>query len=66
MTDVRTAVVIGGGIAGPVTALALRMAGIETTVHEAYEHSADGVGAALMIAPNGLNALRIVGAEAVR
>jgi FAD-dependent urate hydroxylase len=63
MTDVRTAVVIGGGVAGPITALALRMAGIEATVHEAYEHSADGVGAALMIAPNGLNALRIVGAD---
>ncbi|MET8339460.1 NAD(P)-binding protein, partial [Streptosporangium canum] len=37
MTAVKTALVIGGGIAGPVTALALRKAGIEATVYEAYE-----------------------------
>jgi 2-polyprenyl-6-methoxyphenol hydroxylase-like FAD-dependent oxidoreductase len=54
--------VIGGGIAGPVTALALRRAGIEATVYEAYEGNADGVGGTMAIAPNGLDALDAVGA----
>lgn len=63
MTAVRTALVIGGGIAGPVTAMALRRAGIEATVYEAYAGSADGIGGTLTIAPNGLDALRIVGAD---
>jgi 2-polyprenyl-6-methoxyphenol hydroxylase-like FAD-dependent oxidoreductase len=67
MTGVKTALVIGGGIAGPVTAMALRKAGIEPTVYEAYATPADGVGAMLTVAPNGLDALRIFGAdEAVR
>lgn len=67
MTAARTALVIGGGIAGPVTAMALRRAGIEATVYEAYGNSADGIGGTLSIAPNGFDALRVVGAdEAVR
>ncbi|GAA3083920.1 FAD-dependent oxidoreductase [Streptosporangium carneum] len=67
MTAVRTALVIGGGIAGPVAAMALQRAGIESTVYEAYTTTADGVGGQLTIAPNGLDALRIIGAdEAVR
>ena len=44
MTRVRTAVVIGGGIAGPVAALALHKAGIEATIHEAYPTAAEGLG----------------------
>ncbi|MFC7618160.1 FAD-dependent oxidoreductase [Actinokineospora soli] len=36
--------VIGGGIAGPVTALALRRAGFEPVVFEAYDRSADEAG----------------------
>src|SRR6476620_5568216 len=63
MTAVRTALVIGGGIAGPVTALALRRAGTEARIFEAYENTADGVGGSLMVAPNGLAALGIVGAQ---
>jgi 2-polyprenyl-6-methoxyphenol hydroxylase-like FAD-dependent oxidoreductase len=60
MTHTRTALVIGGGIAGPVAA-------IEATVYEAYDSTADGIGGALSIAPNGLNALGTIGAdEAVR
>ncbi|REE96706.1 FAD-dependent monooxygenase [Thermomonospora umbrina] len=67
MTAARTALVIGGGIAGPVVAMALRRAGIEATVYEAYPSTADGVGVTLTIAPNGLSALEIVGAaDAVR
>ncbi|MFG1898379.1 FAD-dependent monooxygenase [Micromonospora zamorensis] len=66
MTTVRTAIVIGGGIAGPVTALALRRAGITATVHEAYPATASGVGGiggTLALAPNGVAALRTVGAD---
>ncbi|BFU46532.1 FAD-dependent oxidoreductase [Krasilnikovia sp. MM14-A1004] len=64
MTDVRTALIIGGGIAGPVTAIALRRAGIAATVYEAHDSRADGIGGALMLAPNGLAALRVIGAAA--
>jgi 2-polyprenyl-6-methoxyphenol hydroxylase-like FAD-dependent oxidoreductase len=59
---VRSAIVIGGGIAGPVAALALRKAGIDATVYEAYPGTADGIGGALAIAPNGQAALGIVDA----
>jgi 2-polyprenyl-6-methoxyphenol hydroxylase-like FAD-dependent oxidoreductase len=58
---VKTAIVVGGGIAGPATALALRKAGIEAAVYEKYPSSADGRGGMLMVAPNGLNALSIIG-----
>ena len=34
------ALVVGGGIAGPVAALALRKAGIDATVYEAYDTAA--------------------------
>lgn len=63
MADIGTALVIGGGVAGPVTALALRMAGIDATVYEAYDGPAVDAGGALMLAPNGLAALRIVGVD---
>jgi FAD-dependent urate hydroxylase len=62
MSDVRSALVIGGGVAGPVTAMALRKAGIEATVYEAYDGCADGVGGMLGIAPNGTRALGVIGA----
>ncbi len=63
MTHTRTALVIGGGIAGPVAAMALRQAGIEATVYEAYDSTADRIGGALSLAPNGLNALGVIGAD---
>jgi 2-polyprenyl-6-methoxyphenol hydroxylase-like FAD-dependent oxidoreductase len=67
MTRIRTALVIGGGVAGPVMALALQKAGIEATVYEAYSSAADTIGGMLTVAPNGLEALALVGAqEAVR
>ncbi|SHN29825.1 FAD-dependent oxidoreductase [Actinacidiphila paucisporea] len=58
----RTALVVGGGIAGPVAAMALRQAGIEAAVYEAYDSTADGVGGGMTIAPNGQNALDAIGA----
>jgi 2-polyprenyl-6-methoxyphenol hydroxylase-like FAD-dependent oxidoreductase len=67
MARIKTALVIGGGIAGPVTALALRKSGIEATVHEAYPGPAHGIGGVLTVAPNGLDALGIIGVgEALR
>jgi FAD-dependent urate hydroxylase len=63
----KTALVIGGGIAGPVLAMALQKAGIEATIYEAYPRRADGVGGGLSIAPNGLDALDVIGAsDAIR
>jgi 2-polyprenyl-6-methoxyphenol hydroxylase-like FAD-dependent oxidoreductase len=60
---VERALVIGGGIAGPVVASALGKAGIEAVVYEAYADAADGIGGVLMLAPNGLDALRIIGVD---
>jgi 2-polyprenyl-6-methoxyphenol hydroxylase-like FAD-dependent oxidoreductase len=60
----RTATIVGGGIAGSIAAVALRRAGIDATVYEAYPHTADGVGAVLSIAPNGIDALRAIGFDA--
>ncbi len=55
------ALIAGAGIAGPVTAMALQRAGIESTVYEAHDRTADGVGAFLTLAINGLHALGHVG-----
>lgn len=66
MPAVRSALVIGGGIAGPVAATALTMAGIDATVYEARPSdpaSANGIGGSLALEPNGLAALRVVGAD---
>jgi FAD-dependent urate hydroxylase len=62
MTEVRTALVIGGGIAGPTAAMALHKAGIEPVVYEAHPRSADGIGTFLTLASNGIDALRTIGA----
>lgn len=66
MTTIKKAVIIGGGVAGPAVALALQKAGIESTVHEAYASAADGIGGTLMVAPNGLNALGVIGVDMSR
>ncbi|MBP1821077.1 FAD-dependent monooxygenase [Mycobacterium sp. OAE908] len=66
MTATRTALVIGGGIAGPVAATAFAMAGIDATVYDARPAdaaSANGIGGSLALEPNGMAALRIVGAD---
>jgi FAD-dependent urate hydroxylase len=64
MTSKRTALVIGGGIAGPVAATALQEAGIDPVVYKAYIHSAEGVGAFLGLGLNGIDALRAVDMDA--
>jgi FAD-dependent urate hydroxylase len=60
----RTALVIGGGIAGPVAAMALRQAGIDATIYEAHvPSSAEEAGSYLTVAVNGLDALRAIDAD---
>ncbi|GAB3168417.1 FAD-dependent monooxygenase [Myceligenerans halotolerans] len=56
-------IIVGAGIAGPVTAMALRKAGIRAEVYEAYDRGADDVGAFLSLAPNGLAALDLIGVD---
>ncbi|CAM5709279.1 hypothetical protein SANTM175S_00516 [Streptomyces antimycoticus] len=58
-----TALIIGGGIAGPVTAMALRKAGIDAVVYETYPTDATDAGAFLVVAANGLEALRTIDAH---
>ncbi|WP_067827984.1 FAD-dependent monooxygenase [Nocardia inohanensis] len=67
MSTIRSAIVIGGGISGPVAATALRRAGIDARVYEAYPGPAYGIGSNLALAPNGMAALELIGvADAVR
>lgn len=53
--------VIGSGISGLATALALRKAGHAATVYEAYPEPSDGVGGFLTLAVNGFDALETLG-----
>ncbi|MGW0807820.1 FAD-dependent monooxygenase [Nonomuraea sp. NPDC002799] len=52
-----TALIAGGGIAGMATAVALRKAGIDAVVCEAYDRTADEAGSFLTLAVNALDAL---------
>jgi 2-polyprenyl-6-methoxyphenol hydroxylase-like FAD-dependent oxidoreductase len=61
------ALVVGGGIAGPATALALAKAGIESEVLERRPVVDPEAGSWFTVAPNGLDALRAIDVlEAVR
>ncbi|ADJ48819.1 FAD-dependent oxidoreductase [Amycolatopsis mediterranei S699] len=57
------ALIIGGGIAGPVAAMALQKAGIDSVVYEAYPEGADDVGAFMTIMNNGFDALHAIDAD---
>ncbi|MFJ4686760.1 FAD-dependent oxidoreductase [Streptomyces sp. NPDC088789] len=54
--------VIGGGIAGTASALALHKAGFEAVVYEAHPDAAEDIGAFLTLASNGMRALGQLGA----
>ena len=56
----RKALIIGAGIAGPVTAIFLKRAGIDAQVFEAWPYST-GIGGGLQIAPNGMHVLAEIG-----
>ncbi|GIH99510.1 FAD-dependent oxidoreductase [Planobispora takensis] len=57
----KKALIVGGGIAGPVTAMALQRAGVDSEIYEAHGHGSDGVGVFLTLADNGLAALDLLG-----
>jgi 2-polyprenyl-6-methoxyphenol hydroxylase-like FAD-dependent oxidoreductase len=61
---VARVLVIGGGIAGTATALALHKAGFDVDVHEAHPDSAEDIGAFLTLASNGMRALAQIDAAA--
>ncbi len=61
LSSPRTALVIGGGIAGPVLAMFLQRAGITPVIYEARPGPADAPGAFLNLAPNGLAVLETLG-----
>jgi FAD-dependent urate hydroxylase len=63
MSRAKKALIIGGGVAGPVAAMALRQAGIDSVVYEAYAGGADDAGSFLTFASNGLDALRTIDAH---
>ena len=54
------AIIIGAGIAGPVTAIFLKRNGIDAEVFEAWPRST-GIGGGLQIAPNGMHVLAEIG-----
>ncbi len=54
------ALVIGAGVAGPVTAMALQAAGIDATVIEAHGPADPQTGSYFTITANGLEALRTI------
>lgn len=57
------ALVVGGGIAGPATALALQQVGIDPVVLEGWPRSDGEAGSWFTLAPNGLHALDLLGAR---
>src|SRR5271167_3608662 len=59
----RKALIIGAGIAGPITAILLKRAGIEAQVFETWPPST-GIGGGIQIAPNGMHVLAEAGLAA--
>ena len=53
------AIIVGGGVAGTVSAIALSRAGADVTIYEAYDR--EGTGSWISLAVNGLRALDAVG-----
>jgi salicylate hydroxylase len=53
--------VVGGGVAGSASAIALARMGADVTVYEAYEDPAGPVGSFISLAANGLRALDALG-----
>jgi 2-polyprenyl-6-methoxyphenol hydroxylase-like FAD-dependent oxidoreductase len=65
MPTTRKALIIGAGIAGPATAMALQKAGIDSSLYEAHSTDASGVGSFLTVASNGVDALWVLGSDEV-
>jgi 2-polyprenyl-6-methoxyphenol hydroxylase-like FAD-dependent oxidoreductase len=56
----RKALIIGGGIAGPVAAVFLKRAGYDAEIYESRPHGS-GIGGGLQIAPNGMHVMAELG-----
>jgi 2-polyprenyl-6-methoxyphenol hydroxylase-like FAD-dependent oxidoreductase len=54
-------VIVGGGVAGPATAMALQRAAIDAVVLEAWPEPTGEVGSYFTVSPNGLHALDTLG-----
>jgi FAD-dependent urate hydroxylase len=59
----KTALIIGGGIGGPVVAMFLKRAGIDAQIYEAQPAPDDDHGYFLNVASNGLDVLRTLGLD---
>ena len=59
----RKALIIGGGIAGPVAALLLQRAGIDVEIYEARDTPEDHASSFLNMACNGLDVLKTLGID---
>ena len=57
------ALIVGAGVCGPVTAMALQRAGIDAVVYDAHGPTAADAGSYLTVATNGLDALRAIDAH---
>lgn len=51
-----TALIVGGGVAGTVTAIALRTVGVSSVICEAYPSGGEDTGAFLTVMHNGMAA----------
>jgi 2-polyprenyl-6-methoxyphenol hydroxylase-like FAD-dependent oxidoreductase len=63
-TPEQKALLIGCGIAGPVTAMFLQRAGLRPVIYEAQPGTMDQAGGFLGLAVNGMNVLRTLGSSA--
>ena len=59
---IRNCIIIGGGVAGPATALALSKVGIQCSIYELRDTPAT-IGGAINLTPNALEILRDLGVE---
>jgi 2-polyprenyl-6-methoxyphenol hydroxylase-like FAD-dependent oxidoreductase len=57
------ALIIGAGVCGPVAAMALQRAGIDSAVYDAHGPASTDAGSYLTVATNGLDALRAIDAH---
>jgi 2-polyprenyl-6-methoxyphenol hydroxylase-like FAD-dependent oxidoreductase len=60
-----SAIIVGAGIAGPATAMALQQVGISAEIFEGRARSDGEVGSYVTVAPNGLDALDAIGGLAL-
>ena len=57
------ALIVGGGVAGTVTAMALQQVGIEATIFESHPPSDGELGSYFTVTANGLEGLAAIGAR---